>query len=80
MNQIVNMIIRIFMRKAINSGIKAGMNAMSGSQQKPRSNRDQDAQQMVSDDANARRRQPNAKGMSGQARQISRITRRLTRF
>ena len=70
-NQIINMAMRILMRKAIGSGI----NAASELGRKPRPNADTDAPQPVSDT-----RQPKVRGAPRQAKQIARITRRLTRF
>jgi len=70
MNQIVNMVIRIFVRKAINSGIKFGIGAFAG--------KGGTQGQQPDDTGNASRRE--VQNSAAQARKMTRITRRVTRL
>ena len=69
MNQIVNMVIRIFVRKAINSGISFGIGAFAGKGAKG---------QQPGETGNAPRRE--VQNTASQARKMTRVTRRITRL
>lgn len=70
MNQIINMVMRLFLRKAINRGIGAGVNmaARRGKGAKP------------SDPAAERQQTAQGKNMSKRAKQAMRVARRVGRF
>lgn len=72
MNQIINMVIRVITRKAINSGISAGIGAVS------RRKKGNDADQPGAEQD--RTGQHQVQGNAGQAKKIARITRRMTRM
>lgn len=65
MNQIINMVIRVIMRKAINSGITAGMGAFAKRGQQP--NKGEAGQKNIQASANG------AKKMAGMTRRVTRM-------
>ncbi len=88
MNQVVNMIVRVVMRRAINSGINAGINAFSGAgRKKPQRNVSgvDDYGNVVEGGGNRQSRdeqphQQQAGENTRRARQMAKVTRRVTKF
>lgn len=68
-NQLVNMILRIFMNKILHRGINAGIDRMAGKGKSP--------QQMTPEE---RRQAQAAKQGTKRARQALRVTRKIGRF
>ncbi|WP_299350340.1 hypothetical protein [uncultured Shimia sp.] len=70
-NQLMNMVMRVFMRKAVNYGIKSGTKAMSRSDAAGRATPQQDRGQP---------KQAAPKFDAKRAKQSARMVRRMTRF
>lgn len=69
-NQLINMITRMFVRKAMNYGMKTGRNAMN--------NRDSAGRSQPQNDRKSPTKPPQFN--SRQARQMARMTRKIGRF
>lgn len=91
-NQIINMILKIFMRKAITKGVNMGISAASGAR-RPQSqagnsmiaqdapeNAPQEKKPLTQEEKNQIRQARRARQAARQAKQAMKVTRRVTRM